>query len=280
MPRHRGDRNAPRMKARGRVGVRYSSWADATWLALSLACSLAVSGTAAAQSAGAPPASRPPISTLQSAPVADEPAATLAQTPYAKAWKIDYRIILTGYKDNYIISGFSAGTEVKFQFSLKIRSVAEPHQPLLLLRLHAEIALEPLSALQSVRRFQLQPRAVLRVLQALRRRRLGARQGEAVHRQRAGRARARVQRPRRRRLTRLEPGLRLPELRRLLRRRCLRDAGAQGLAAPLHRRRVQPGHRRLSRLRRGDGGARLRSRPSVLVGGRRRRREVLPRQER
>ncbi len=108
------------MNARGRVGRGSSSWAVSTWLALPFALSLTVTGTAAAQSAGAPPASRPPISTLQSAPVADEPAAALAQTPYAKAWKIDYRIILTGYKDNYIISGFSAGTEVKFQFSLKI----------------------------------------------------------------------------------------------------------------------------------------------------------------
>jgi len=104
------------MKTRGWVGVGFSSRA----LALTLALSVVLSGAAAAQSVGAPPASRAPMSTLQSAPIPDEPAAALAQTPTGKPWKIDYRIILTGYKDNYIISGFSAGTEVKFQFSLKI----------------------------------------------------------------------------------------------------------------------------------------------------------------
>src|SRR5579862_5085288 len=92
-------------------GLASSGW--------TLAFSFALVGTAAAQSAGPPPASRAPISTLQSAPIADEPAAALADTPYAKAWKLDYRIILTGYKDNYIITGFSDTTEVKFQFSLK-----------------------------------------------------------------------------------------------------------------------------------------------------------------
>ena len=103
------------MSPRRWVGLSVSWWV----LAASLAFVLASAGSADAQTAGPPPASRAPISTLQSAPVPDEPAAALVQTPYAKAWKLDYRIILTGYKDNYIISGFSDTTEVKFQFSLK-----------------------------------------------------------------------------------------------------------------------------------------------------------------
>ena len=106
------------MRPRRWVGRSVTSWVLALWLA-SVGFVLASAGTAGAQSAGPPPASRAPISTLQSAPIPDEPAAALVQTPYAKAWKLDYRIILTGYKDNYIITGFSDTTEVKFQFSLK-----------------------------------------------------------------------------------------------------------------------------------------------------------------
>jgi hypothetical protein len=82
-----------------------------------LLLSLVASARAFAQ--GAPPGTRPPTSTLQSGGGPGEEAAALAQTPFGKPEKLDYRIILTGYKDNYIISGFSRDTEVKFQFSLK-----------------------------------------------------------------------------------------------------------------------------------------------------------------
>ncbi len=81
------------------------------WVAL--AASFVVLGFApvvAAQSATEPPASRPPISTLESPP-------TLAGAPPKE--RLDYRIILTGYKDNYFISGFTKDVQVKFQFSLK-----------------------------------------------------------------------------------------------------------------------------------------------------------------
>lgn len=79
--------------------------------------------SAAAQTA-APPATRPPASALEVAPASEQSAATgpanvLAQAPAGKPDKLEYRVILTGYKDNYFISGVSKATQVKFQFSLK-----------------------------------------------------------------------------------------------------------------------------------------------------------------
>jgi phospholipase A1 len=88
------------------------------FVALTLASVAAVAQTAA------PPATRPPTSALESAPAAALPAPTgpadaLAQAPEGKPEKLEYRFILTGYKDNYFISGVTTGTQVKFQFSLK-----------------------------------------------------------------------------------------------------------------------------------------------------------------
>jgi outer membrane phospholipase A len=90
-----------------------------TRLKLAVLFTFAVSSTRVFAQIGAPPATRPPTSTLQSGGGPGEAADALAQAPYGKPQKLEYRIILTGYKDNYIISGFSKATEVKFQFSLK-----------------------------------------------------------------------------------------------------------------------------------------------------------------
>jgi phospholipase A1 len=88
-------------------------------LAFAAATILAWPAAAGAQTAGGPPATRPPISTLESTSAAKAQTATLASLPYPKPQELEYRIILTGYKDNYIIAGFTRQTEVKFQFSLK-----------------------------------------------------------------------------------------------------------------------------------------------------------------
>jgi outer membrane phospholipase A len=85
------------------------------------------SPSARAQTAAPPPATRPPVSTLESvepkataAPAPAGPAAALASRPSGKPSKLSYRFILTGYKDNYFITGFSSAAQVKFQFSLKV----------------------------------------------------------------------------------------------------------------------------------------------------------------
>lgn len=91
---------------------------------------LFVVGRAWAQVPGAPPASRPMapasvapapgVSAAASAVPPSAPAASLAKTDYGKPEKLDYRMILSGYKDNYFISGFTHDSEVKFQFSIKM----------------------------------------------------------------------------------------------------------------------------------------------------------------
>ncbi len=48
------------------------------------------------------------------------PAAALAGAAFGKPHKLDYRIILTGFKDNYFITGFSSNSQVKFQLSVKL----------------------------------------------------------------------------------------------------------------------------------------------------------------
>jgi outer membrane phospholipase A len=52
--------------------------------------------------------------------VPEGPVGALAQAPYGKREKLDYRVILTGHKDNYFIAGFSRASEAKFQFSIKV----------------------------------------------------------------------------------------------------------------------------------------------------------------
>jgi outer membrane phospholipase A len=76
-------------------------------------------GTLFAQTTDPAPGTRPALSTPPVSTPAG-PAAALAQSPYGKQEKLDYRIILTGYKDNYFITGFSNATQVKFQLSVKV----------------------------------------------------------------------------------------------------------------------------------------------------------------
>jgi hypothetical protein len=98
-------------------------------VARGLVIALALAPAAArAHTAAPPPATRPPAAMLKAVgPAAAEapatavgPAAVLASQPTGKPSKLSYRIILTGYKDNYFITGFSHETQVKFQFSLKV----------------------------------------------------------------------------------------------------------------------------------------------------------------
>ena len=95
----------------------------AIFVAVALAVAVLGIRTAEAQTAE-PPATRPPNAALESAPAPTPPPVTgradaLAQAPEGKPEKLEYRFILTSYKDNYFISGFSRATQVKFQLSIK-----------------------------------------------------------------------------------------------------------------------------------------------------------------
>jgi phospholipase A1 len=61
---------------------------------------------------------------MSAAPVApavtEPPARELAKKPEGKPQKLEYRFILTGYKDDYFLAGFSRSSEVKFQLSFKL----------------------------------------------------------------------------------------------------------------------------------------------------------------
>jgi phospholipase A1 len=93
--------------------------------ALAAACltSFLTTGLAVARPPDAPPPPAVPTPPAMPPPVAPTPDATRASRPppaaNAPTTPIVHDDLLTFYKDNYLLTGFTGGTEVKFQFSAK-----------------------------------------------------------------------------------------------------------------------------------------------------------------